>query len=91
MTVFIYVNTSRQIYDKNHLKVFANADAAETCFEENEPKGFALLCKQLARDSGYTFGVYKKGPTNFVRGCMQRKQRWLRGFPSRGHTFNCDS
>jgi methylphosphotriester-DNA--protein-cysteine methyltransferase len=30
MTVFIYVNTSKQVGDVDHLKVFANADAAET-------------------------------------------------------------
>ena len=30
MTVFVYVNTSKQVGDKDHIKVFANADAAET-------------------------------------------------------------
>ena len=39
MTVFIYVNTSKQVGDADHLKVFANADAAETWFEENDPEG----------------------------------------------------
>jgi hypothetical protein len=29
MTVFVYVNTSKQVGDPDHLKVFANADAAE--------------------------------------------------------------
>jgi len=38
MTVLIYVNTSKQVGDAEHLKVFANADAAETWFEENDPK-----------------------------------------------------
>jgi hypothetical protein len=28
-TVLIYVNTSKQVGDPDHLKVFANADAAE--------------------------------------------------------------
>jgi hypothetical protein len=28
MTVLIYVNTSKQVGDADHLKVFANADAA---------------------------------------------------------------
>jgi hypothetical protein len=37
MTVFVYVNTSKQIGEPDHLKVFANADAAETWFEENDP------------------------------------------------------
>jgi hypothetical protein len=41
MTVLIYVNTSKQVGDPNHLKVFANADAAETWFEENDAEGVA--------------------------------------------------
>jgi hypothetical protein len=42
MTVFIYVNTNKQVGDADHLKVFANADAAETWFEENDPEGVAF-------------------------------------------------
>ena len=38
MTVFIYVNTRKQVGDAEHLKVFANVDAAEKWFEENDPK-----------------------------------------------------
>ena len=30
MTVLIYVNTSKQVGDPDHLKVFVNQDAAET-------------------------------------------------------------
>jgi hypothetical protein len=30
MTVWIYVDTSKDVGDRDHLKVFANADAAET-------------------------------------------------------------
>jgi hypothetical protein len=30
MTVFVYVNTSKQVGDADHIKVFANQDAAET-------------------------------------------------------------
>jgi hypothetical protein len=42
MTVLIYVDTSKQVGDKDHLKVFANADPAETWFEENDPEGVAF-------------------------------------------------
>ena len=42
MTVFVYVNTSKQVGDPDHLKVFANADAADTWLEENEPEGLAF-------------------------------------------------
>lgn len=39
MTVLIYVNTSKQVGDPDHLKVFANEDAAETWLQETEPQG----------------------------------------------------
>jgi hypothetical protein len=42
MTVFVYVNTSKEVGDPDHLKVFANADAADTWLEENEPEGVAF-------------------------------------------------
>ena len=34
MTVLVYVDTSKQVGDKDHLKVFANEDAAETWFQD---------------------------------------------------------
>ena len=42
MTVLICVKTSKQVGDADHLKVFANVDAAETWFEENDPEGVAF-------------------------------------------------
>ena len=42
MSALTYVNTSKQVGDADHLKVFANADAAETWFEENDPEGVAF-------------------------------------------------
>jgi hypothetical protein len=42
MTVLIYVDTSKQVGDADHLKVFANIDAAETWFGENDPEGVAF-------------------------------------------------
>jgi hypothetical protein len=42
MTVLIYVDTSKQVGDPDHLKVFANADAAEAWFAENDPEGVAF-------------------------------------------------
>jgi hypothetical protein len=42
MTVFIYVDTSKEVGDPDHLKVFANADAADTWLEENEPECVAF-------------------------------------------------
>jgi len=37
-----------------------------------------MACKQLAIQRGYTFGTHNKGaikPKDFVRGCMQGRQR----------------
>jgi hypothetical protein len=33
MTVWVYVNTSKQVGDKDHLKVFANENAAAKWFQ----------------------------------------------------------
>jgi hypothetical protein len=41
-TVFVYVNTSKQVGDREHLKVFASEDAAETWLEQNDPEGVAF-------------------------------------------------
>jgi hypothetical protein len=43
MTVLIYVNTRKQVGDPDHLKVFANQDAAETWFEGRGGKCRRLL------------------------------------------------
>jgi hypothetical protein len=42
MTVWIYVDTSKQVGDVGHLKVFANEDAAEMWFAENDREGVAF-------------------------------------------------
>jgi hypothetical protein len=41
-TVLIYVDTSKDVGDADHLKVFANQDAAETWLQENDPEGVAF-------------------------------------------------
>jgi hypothetical protein len=42
MTVLIYVDTSKEVGDPEHIKVFANADAAEAWFAVNDPEGVAF-------------------------------------------------
>jgi hypothetical protein len=41
-TVWIYVETSKDVGDVDHLKVFANEDAAEKWFAENDPESVAF-------------------------------------------------
>jgi len=38
MTVFVYVNTSRQIGDAEHIKLFATREAADIWFAEDDPE-----------------------------------------------------
>ena len=45
MTVWIYVDTDKQVGDKDHLKVFASEDAANAWFAEHDPEGVAFTCR----------------------------------------------
>jgi hypothetical protein len=38
-TVWIYVDTSKQVGDRDDLKVFANSDLADEWFLANDPEG----------------------------------------------------
>jgi hypothetical protein len=42
MKVLIYVDTSKRVGDRDHLKVFANELAANRWFEDNDPLGVAF-------------------------------------------------
>jgi hypothetical protein len=46
-TIWIYVNTSKQVGDPEHIRVFATTDAAETWFAENDPEGVAFAYEVL--------------------------------------------
>ena len=42
MTVWIYVDTSKEVGDVDHLKVFASKETAEAWLNENDPEGVAF-------------------------------------------------
>ena len=42
MTVFVYVNTSKQVGDAEHIKMLASTDAARAWFDANDPEGVAF-------------------------------------------------
>jgi hypothetical protein len=42
MMVWVYVNTSKQVGDRDHLKVFATEVAAEIWFKKHDPEGVAF-------------------------------------------------
>jgi hypothetical protein len=41
-TVWVYVDTSKQVGDPDHLKVFANRDAVDAWFAKHDPEGVAF-------------------------------------------------
>jgi hypothetical protein len=41
-SVWVYINTAREVGDIDHLKVFASAETAEKWFEESDPEGVAF-------------------------------------------------
>jgi hypothetical protein len=42
MTVWIYVDVSKEVGDVDHLKVFASKEAAEAWLAVNDPEGVAF-------------------------------------------------
>ena len=42
MTVWIYINTAKEVGDVGHLKVFASEDAPNAWFAEHDPEGVAF-------------------------------------------------
>ena len=41
-TVWIYVDTSKEVGDQDYLKVFASAEAAQNWFRDHDPEGVAF-------------------------------------------------
>jgi hypothetical protein len=59
MTVFVYVNTSKQVGDAEHIKVFANVDAARKTTRRASPSNMRFWSEPHRRPLGAiakTFG-----------------------------------
>jgi hypothetical protein len=41
-TVWVYINTAKEVGDVDYLKVFATAEAADRWFAEHDPEGVAF-------------------------------------------------
>ena len=67
-TVWIYVDTKKRVGDPDHLKVFANEDAAETWFEENDLEGVAFEYRVKGQANS-------KGPTLARRDWHEEEDR----------------
>jgi hypothetical protein len=42
MTMFVYIDTARQLGDVDYVKIFVNVEAAERGFEDHDPEGVAF-------------------------------------------------
>jgi hypothetical protein len=51
MTVWVHHDTSKKVGDKDHLKVFANENAADRRFQENDPECVAFQGSGVIRTS----------------------------------------
>ena len=67
MTVFVYVDTSKQVGDAEHVKVFATEDAAETWLEETDPEGVAFKNEVIGPPIG-TYTAQESQVWNFRHG-----------------------
>jgi hypothetical protein len=45
--VWIYVDTNKEVGDQDHIKVFADKEAAEAWFAEHDPEGVAFAYEVL--------------------------------------------
>jgi hypothetical protein len=65
MTVWIYVDPSKEVGDVDHLKVFANLHAAEIWLEENDPEGVAFEYVVLEWSTARPMRAPRASPSRF--------------------------
>ena len=68
MTVWIYVDTTKQVGDKDHLEVFANEDAGK--------RGFRKLTPKASRSSMRFWSMPKRLTDCRARPNQARRQRF---------------
>jgi hypothetical protein len=88
-TVWIYVDTNKKAGDVDHLKVFANPDAADEWFRENDPEGVAFRYEvltaavELPLESASPGGKRKTVSNGELTAIFWRKMRTCRECPKR--------
>jgi hypothetical protein len=85
-TVLIYDNTSKDVGDVDHLKIFASEDAAERWFVENDQEGVAFEYQVTRMSAAH---AYERG--SFWRNrSLSSVHRWRAGhvLPS-GNCHSC--
>jgi hypothetical protein len=70
MTVWVYVDTSKQVGDRNHIKVFASQEAALAWFRLNDPEGvaFEYEVRSAATTSQEAHDRFQQEVENFLDG-----------------------
>ena len=67
MKVFIHVNTSKQVDDKDHLKVFANEHAAKEWSKKPDQEGVVVECEVMASEmKPHVSQAYKDACDNLI-------------------------
>src|SRR5205814_8368182 len=67
MTVWIYVDTSKNVGDKDHLKVFANQHAADEWFKKHDVAGTAFGYEIMSPDmKPHVAQAYKDACDNLI-------------------------
>jgi hypothetical protein len=54
-TVWIYVDTNKEVGDVDHLKVFATTEFADEWFKQNDPEGVAFEYEVLGDEARPSF------------------------------------
>ena len=83
MTVFVYVDTSKDVGDPDHIKIFANQVAAETWFAENDPEDVAFESRFWNEPPRNQIGSHLRDPcrSKFIRNEIQPRQEPAYSFP----------
>jgi hypothetical protein len=50
-TIWIYVDTNKDVGDPDHLKVFATPKAADEWFKDNDPEGVVFGYKVIGEEA----------------------------------------
>jgi hypothetical protein len=74
-TVWIYVDTSKDVGDRDHLKVFADEAAAEAWFRKHDPEGVALVSGQSKQSRRW--GLISGGFSLRMMSSLTHESRWL--------------
>jgi hypothetical protein len=85
-SVWVYVDTSRQVGDAEHLKVFANQDAAEAWFRDNDPEGLAFDSR---RRQALRPGHPSRGNDHPAAASSSRRRPLFASSVARGPSLSC--